>query len=61
MRMNAIKAKSCKIMLFILGVPIMAQQKQIGLVSMRMQVQSLALLGGLRIQHCRELWCRLQM
>ena len=27
---------------------------------LRMQVQSLALLTGLRIWHCRELWCRLQ-
>ena len=27
---------------------------------MRMQVQSLASLNGLRIQHCHELWCRLQ-
>ena len=27
---------------------------------MRMQVQSLALLGGLRIRHCSELWCRSQ-
>ena len=27
---------------------------------MRLQVQSLALLSGLRIQHCRELWCRSQ-
>ena len=27
---------------------------------MRMWIQSLALLSGLRIQHCRELWCRLQ-
>ena len=26
---------------------------------MRMWVWSLALLGGLRIQHCHELWCRL--
>ena len=33
----------------------------IQLVSMRMQVQSLALLSGLRIQRCRELWCRSQM
>jgi len=27
---------------------------------MRLQVQSLALLSGLRIRRCRELWCRLQ-
>ena len=31
------------------------------LVSMRMRVRSLASLNGLRIQHCLELWCRLQM
>ena len=28
---------------------------------MRMWFQSLASLSGLRIWHCRELWCRLQM
>ena len=28
---------------------------------MRFQVQSLASLSGLRIQHCLELWCGLQM
>ena len=39
----------------------MAQRKPIWLVSMRTQVQSLALLSGLRIQHCCELWCGLQM
>ena len=27
---------------------------------MRIQVQSLAPLNGLRIWHCRELWCRSQ-
>ena len=32
---------------------------QIQLVSMRMQIQSLALLGGLRIQHYHEPWYRL--
>ena len=42
------------------GVPTVAQQKRIQLVSMRMQVQSLSSLSGLRIQHCRELWYRLQ-
>ena len=31
------------------------------LVSTRMQVRSLTLLSGLRIQHCRELWHRSQM
>ena len=30
-------------------------------VSRRMQVPSLALLSGLMIQHCCELWCRSQM
>ena len=42
------------------GVPIVAQQKRIWLVIMRMQVWSLALLRGLRIRHCCELWCRSQ-
>ena len=31
------------------------------LISLRMQIQSLALLSGLRIQHSCELWYRLQM
>ena len=30
------------------------------MVSTRTQVRSLALLGGLRTQHCHELWCRSQ-
>ena len=38
----------------------MAQRKRIQLVTMKLQVRSLSLLSGLRIQHCRELWCRLQ-
>ena len=38
----------------------MAQQKQIQLGTMRLQVRSLASLSELRIQHCYELWCRLQ-
>ena len=42
------------------GVPIVAQWKQIQLVSMTMRVQSLASLSGLEIWHCRELWYRLQ-
>ena len=42
------------------GVPVMAQWQQTQLVSMRMQVRSLALLSGLKIQCCHELWCRLQ-
>ena len=43
------------------GIPVMAQRKQISLASMRTQLRSLASLSGLRIQHCCELWCRLQM
>ena len=57
----------------IFGVPAMAQQKQIRLGTMRLQVQSLALLSELRIWHYHEygvgrrcgldpallwLWCR---
>ena len=38
----------------------MAQQKQIQLGTMRFQVRSLASISGLRIQCCRELWCRSQ-
>ena len=44
-----------------LGGPIVAQQKQIRIGTMRLQVRSLALLSGLRIQCCHELWCRLQI
>ena len=39
----------------------MAQQKQIQLGTMRLQIQSLASLSGLRIWHCHDLWCRSQM
>ena len=39
----------------------MAQWKQIHLETMRLQVQSLALLSRLRIRRCHELWCRSQM
>ena len=42
------------------GVPAVAQQKRIWLGAMRLRVQSQASLSGLRIQCCRELWCRLQ-
>ena len=38
----------------------MAQQKGIQLGTMRLQVRSLALLSGLKIWCCCELWCRLQ-
>ena len=43
------------------GVPIVAQQKRIQLVIVRLWVRSLALLSGLRIQRCRGLWCSSQM
>ena len=43
------------------GVPVVVQWKQIPLGSMRMWVLSLAALSGLRVWHCRELWCRSQM
>ena len=43
------------------GIPIVVQQKGIQLGTMRLQVQSLASLTELRIWHCHELWCRLQM
>ena len=39
----------------------MAQQKRIQLGTMRLWVQSLASLSGLRILHCCEMSCRLQM
>ena len=42
------------------GVPIMVQQKQIWLGTMRFWVQSLASLSGLRIWCYHELWCRSQ-
>ena len=43
------------------GVPVVAQWKQIQLVSARMPVRSLASPSGLEICHCHELWCRSQM
>ena len=43
------------------GVPVVAQWKGIRIVSMRMWVQALASLSGLRIQCCHRLWCRSQM
>ena len=39
----------------------MEQWKQIHLGTMRVQVRSLALLSGLGIWHCHELWFRSQM
>ena len=44
--------------LLVTGVPVVAQQTQIQLTSMRTQVQSLALLSELRIWCCHELWYR---
>ena len=35
----------------------MVNESRLG--TMKLLVQSLALLSGLRIRHCRELWCRL--
>ena len=40
-----------------LGVLIMAWGKRIQLGTMRLQVRSLASLGGLGIWRCHELWC----
>ena len=42
-------------------VPLVLQRKQIELGTMRLRVQSLASLSGLRIWCCHELWCRSQM
>ena len=41
-------------------VPIVVQRKHIQLGTMRLWVQSLALLSGLRIWHYHELWYRSQ-
>ena len=38
----------------------MAQWKGIRLVTIKLQVQSLTSLSGLRIRRCCELWCRLK-
>ena len=42
-------------------VPLVVQQKQIQRGTIRLWVRSLALLGGLRIWHCGELWCKSQI
>ena len=39
------------------GVPVVGQQKRIQLRTIRLQVQSLVSLSGLRIQCYGELWC----
>ena len=41
-----------------MGAPVVAQQKRIRPVSMRMRVRSLASLHASGIWHCHELWCR---
>ena len=48
------------ILKWMLGVSVVAQQKQIWLVSMRTQISSLASLSQLRIWCCHELWCKSQ-
>ena len=39
-------------------VPTVVLWERTQLVSMRMQVLSIASISGLRIRHCRELWCK---
>ena len=46
---------------FTFRVPVVVHQKRIQLGTMRLCVQSLVSLSGLRIWHCHEQWCRLQM
>ena len=43
-----------------MGIPLVAQSKRIQVVSMRMRVQSLALLRGLRIRQSCKLWQKSQ-
>ena len=45
----------------VLEFPLWLSRLKPQLVSMRMQVRSLALISGVRIQLCCELWCRSQM
>jgi len=47
--------------MFRFGLSVVDERQQIQLVSVRTRVRSLALLSGLRIWCCRELWFRLQM
>ena len=42
-------------------IPVVVQWKLIQLGPVRLRIRSLALLSGLRIRRCRELWCRSQM
>ena len=59
--MNFIMSFSIYVKKAIVEFPLWFSGKQTQLASMTMQVGSLALLSGLRIQCCRELWCRLKM
>ena len=52
--------QSLQIKVSYLGVSVVAQWKRMRLGTMRLQVQSLASLSGLRIRPYHELWCRLQ-
>ena len=52
--------QSILLIIIFLGVPIVVQQKQIQLGAMGLWVRSLALLSGLGIWPCHELWCRSQ-
>ena len=54
-------ASSKIIKIEVTGVPVVVQQKLIRLGTMRLRVQYLASPSELRIQHCRELWCKSQM
>ena len=56
------KLEHCVLLMRVLnrGVLVLAQWEQIWLASMKTQVQSLASLSGLRVQHCCDLWCSLQ-
>ena len=47
--------------MYYVGVPVVAQQQQTQLVSMKIWVQSLASISGLRIWHCLELCCKSQI
>ena len=58
---EALKRKEKKKKNLLSGVLVMAQRKRIRLGTMRLWVQSLFLLIGLRIRCFCELWCRLQM
>ena len=59
--MNLLNATELYLKMVKMGVPVVAQPKQICLGTMRLWVHSLVFLSGLRIWLCRELWCRLQM